>query len=268
MVKYRTAVLVPEPIERRQLHDWLATDDDVVLVGHELPVAMLTQKLRPGSIDLLILDPLAARPRGLQYLEALGSDVPCAIIVTDNGEACALAYEARACDCIVRPLSAERFHRSLQHAKSRLATDHIARLAVQMAEAARSLPLRTRQEPDGFTDQLVFKVRRRVVSVPVAEIISVKGASQYAEIHAVRGDYLLSRPLSALERQLDPRRFFRIHRSLIVNSDYIREVMTNGDGRYHVELTTGQRLPLGRSRRELLGTLLQRAGSAAPRLAR
>lgn len=268
MIRYRTAVLVPDAAERRQFQAWLAADPDLVLVGANELMCVGAQKPTLRGLDLVIIDPAVTGPNGFRCLEELGSDAPCAVVLTDDGETCALAFDARACDCLVRPVPESRFLMSILNAKRRMATDLIARLAVQMAEAARALRPATRQQPDGYTDQLVFKVRRRVVSVPVAEITSVKGASQYAQIRSVKGDYLLSRPLSALERQLDPRRFFRIHRSLIVNSDYIREVMTNGDGRYHVELTTGQRLPLGRSRRELLGILLQRAGSAAPRLAR
>jgi DNA-binding LytR/AlgR family response regulator len=51
-------------------------------------------------------------------------------------------------------------------------------------------------------------------------------------------------------------RFFRIHRSAIVNATYVREVMSRGDGRYNVYLQGGEALPLGRARRETLHRLL------------
>ena len=77
-----------------------------------------------------------------------------------------------------------------------------------------------------------------------------------AREHAKGGEYLLSRSLASLECELDPTRFFRIHRSAIVNSAYVREVMSRGDGRYNVYLQGGEALPLGRARRDMLHRLL------------
>ena len=65
-----------------------------------------------------------------------------------------------------------------------------------------------------------------------------------------------SRSLPSLESALDPTTFFRIHRSAIVNAAYVREVRSIGDGRYDVYLLSGQALPMGRARREILESLL------------
>jgi len=93
-------------------------------------------------------------------------------------------------------------------------------------------------------------------ALPVEDISWIEGASQYSRVHAKGGEYLLSRSLASLECELDPARFFRIHRSAIVNAAYVREVMSRGDGRYNVYLRGGEALPLGRARRETLYRLL------------
>ena len=88
------------------------------------------------------------------------------------------------------------------------------------------------------------------------QLKDTNGASQYSRVHAKSGEFLLSRSLASLECELDPARFFRIHRSAIVNAAHVREVMSRGDGRYNVYLHGGEALPLGRGRRDTLHRLL------------
>jgi two-component system LytT family response regulator len=93
-------------------------------------------------------------------------------------------------------------------------------------------------------------------SLQVGDISWIQGASQYSRVHTKDGEYLLSRTLHSLEGELDPRKFFRIHRSAIVNAAHVLEVRSTGDGRYHIHLAGGLTLPMGRARREILDKLL------------
>jgi two-component system LytT family response regulator len=52
-----------------------------------------------------------------------------------------------------------------------------------------------------------------------------------------------------IERRLDPATFVRIHRSFIVNADYVRELRTESNGDRVVVMKTGQALPISRRRR-------------------
>jgi two-component system LytT family response regulator len=98
-------------------------------------------------------------------------------------------------------------------------------------------------------------------SVDVNDIVWIQGASQYSRLHTKSGEYLLSRTLASLECELNPQRFFRIHRSAIVNAAHVREVRSRGDGCYNVYLHGGQALPMGRARREILHKLLSGIGN-------
>ena len=146
----------------------------------------------------------------------------------------------------------------------------IAQLALEIADAAAAIygPLvPVNGGGSRYSDQLTIRVRRRMFALPVADIVWIQGASQYSRVHARGGEYLLSRSLASLEYELDPARFFRIHRSAIVNAAYVREVMSRGDGRYNVYLQGGQALPLGRGRRETLHRLLGGIKNGGPKAA-
>lgn len=80
----------------------------------------------------------------------------------------------------------------------------------------------------------------------------------YALIHAKGKTYLLRETLNNLSARLDAQRFFRIHRSTLVNIERIKELQLMFGGQYAVILHDGTELTLSRSYRE---KLLQRFGA-------
>jgi len=217
--------------------------------------------LRP---DLVLLD---IDLPGAADLEALRADrAPCLVAMTARPERALPAFELEALDYLVKPVQRERLATSLARVRRRLAERRIAELALEIAGTAAAIhgpPPAVAGGSSRFPDQMTIRVRRRMFALPVEDIAWIEGASQYSRVHAKGGEYLLSRSLASLECELDPARFFRIHRSAIVNAAYVREVMSRGDGRYNVYLRGGEALPLGRARRDTLHRLLGGMGNGA-----
>ncbi len=94
-------------------------------------------------------------------------------------------------------------------------------------------------------------------SIDPEDIIWVEAVDQYARIHTATGTHVLSRSLTNLERDLSSRAFYRIHRSVLVNSAFVTEVRTEKNGAGSVLTTTGKRLRVSRRRRDLLQQLLR-----------
>jgi two-component system LytT family response regulator len=212
-----------------------ASRPDLVLLDIELPAAAAIAPLRRGNW-------------------------PCLIVMAAHPERILPAFDLEALDCLVKPVQRERLAEGLRRVRRRLAERRIAELALEIAGAAAGMRGDAAMLPaspvDRYPDQMTIRVRRRMFALPVADIIWIEGASQYSRVHAKSGEFLLSRSLASLECELDPARFFRIHRSAIVNAAYVREVMSRGDGRYNVYLHGGEALPLGRGRRDTLHRLL------------
>jgi len=143
----------------------------------------------------------------------------------------------------------------------------IAHYALRIADTAGVVPGGFQLAASGLSrrcaSQVKVRVRRRTFWLDAGDIVWVQGASQYSRVHAKSGEFLLARSLASFECELDQRRFFRIHRSAIVNVDFVQEIRSNGDGRYNIHLHGGPALPMGRSRREILGRLMNGVGQSA-----
>ena len=111
--------------------------------------------------------------------------------------------------------------------------------------------LRTgRQEPTG--ERLLVKSGGRVSFVEVESIDWVEAEGNYVRLHAGDQVHLMRETMSSLIDRIGSHRFFRIHRSRIVNIKRVKELLISGGGDYQVVLVDGTRLGLSRLYRDAL----------------
>jgi two-component system LytT family response regulator len=99
--------------------------------------------------------------------------------------------------------------------------------------------------------------------VPVADIDYITASGPYAELHVGEQAHLIRERMQALEEGLDPDRFFRIHRSAIVQLDRVESLRRQGS-EVLAHLRNGVELPVARNRREELERRLRRDGPRRP----
>lgn len=260
--RVRALIVDDEDLGRRMVRSLLASDEDVVVVGEAASVAEARRKIAEQRPDLVFMDIEMPGGSGIELWHQLAEPQPYVIFVTAHPEFALPAFEVDAVDYLVKPVQRPRFIGSVLRAKQRISERRVAGLARQLAGAVSTngngatAGASVAAPVPKYPSQMTIRVRRRMFSLDVNDITWIQGASQYSRVHTRQGEYLLSRTLASLECELDPRRFFRIHRSAIVNAAYVREVRSSGDGRYNIYLHGGQALPMGRARREILEKLL------------
>ncbi len=262
--RVRALIVDDEELGRRMLRSLLACDDEIEVVGEAASAADARRKIGELQPDLVFLDIEMPGGSGIELMQQIGEPHPYVIFVTAHPEFALPAFEVQAADFLVKPVQRQRFIGSVLRAKRRIAEGRVAGLAMQIVGAAVGVNGEgpTRRLPEQkYPNQMTILVRRRMFSLEISDISWIQGASQYSRVHTKSGEYLLSRTLASLECELDPKRFFRIHRSAIVNAAHVREVRSSGDGRYNIHLHGGQSLPMGRARREILEKLLSGIGS-------
>jgi two-component system LytT family response regulator len=259
--RVRALIVDDEELGRLALRTLLASEVDVEVVGEAGSASEAVRQIALHQPDLVFMDIEIPGGNGIEVLRNVRGALPYVIFVTAHPEFALPAFEFEAVDYLIKPVQRPRFAGSLMRARQRIVERRVAGLAMQIAGAAKSLGNGREAAPpapESYPQQLTIRVRRRLFCLDVSDISWIQGASQYSRVHARTGEYLLSRTLASLEVELDPKRFFRVHRSAIVNAAHVREVRSSGDGRYNIYLASGQTLPMGRARREILEQLLNR----------
>lgn len=97
-----------------------------------------------------------------------------------------------------------------------------------------------------FLERFVIKSGSTSHFVRMEDIDWVRGAGNYVELHIGKSAYLMRKTMNALQTKLDPRRFLRIHRSVIVNVERIKEIRPWHYGDHRIVLFDGTQLTLKR----------------------
>jgi two-component system LytT family response regulator len=85
------------------------------------------------------------------------------------------------------------------------------------------------------------------IFVNVNDIEWIEAADYYACLHLGTKNYLLRETIKQLANTLGPKKFVRVHRSIIVNVDYVREILREGQNEGSIVLLNGQRLKMSKA---------------------
>jgi len=253
----RVLVVDDEPLARTLLRILLEKDGGVQVAGECSGTEAVGEiaRLRP---DLLFLDVQMPEVDGFDVLAALGPGrAPVVVFVTAFDQYAVRAFEVHAVDYLLKPVAEDRFREALARAKERLPGG----TGVGAKEDGLAALLRERAR---YPPRLLVPAHERKVVVEVASIDWVEATDYYVSIHAGSQVHLLRQTMAEMERVLDPSRFFRVHRSAIVNLDRVREIRPLFRGDSSLLLTTGDRVRLSRSRRADFQRLFAAAIHRAP----
>ncbi len=287
----RVLVVDDEPPARRRLLELLAREAAHLgpveaCDGGRAAVDALESAARAGRpVEVLFLDVQMPEVDGFAVLEAAAASsagaaaLPAVVFVTAYDQYALRAFDAHAADYLLKPYSDDRFRLALgraaqraRHARDTRAAaaegrvagsggaggaagdpmhDALRRLEALLADVRRGAPAAAGAPP--HLDRIVLKARGRVRLLPVEEIAWVEAEGVYVRLHTAGGAAYLHRALlGELEAALDPRRFVRIHRSALVNLDFVAELQADSHGEYAVLLRDRTALKLSRGYRPAL----------------
>jgi two-component system LytT family response regulator len=254
MKKLRTVIVDDEPLARERLASLLSAEQDIEIVAQCRDGEEAVTAIDQHTPDLVFLDVQMPGLNGFEVIEAVGGEkMPLVIFVTAYDQHALRAFQVRALDYLLKPFDRERFKDALQRARTHIQRDETGDLGRRLLALVKDL---RRDQPK--TDRLVVKSGGRLFFLRTDEIDWVEAAGNYVRLHVGPTSHLLRETMNAIEGRLDPEKFFRIHRSRIVNMERIQEMQPWLNGEYAVVLRTGTRLTLSRGYREKLQERLGR----------
>jgi two-component system LytT family response regulator len=232
----RVVIADDEPLARRALREHLAGVDwigEVHDVGDGLAAIRAVDALRP---DLLFLDVRMPGASGIAVAEQIAHH-PYIIFTTAYDRYAVTAFEIGALDYLLKPFGRERVLAVL--ARARVAMEHgippIAARAGQVLSAAKPL------------SRVFVKERGRMIAIPLEKVERLEACDDYVAICTEGNRYLLHARLHDLYARIDQTRFVRVHRSHVVNVDFITAVEPRDGSRLTVILASGARIPASRA---------------------
>jgi DNA-binding LytR/AlgR family response regulator len=248
----KVLIVDDEPLARQRTRRMLADLGGVTVAGEAGSAGEARQLVAQAKPDLLLLDIQMPGEDGFALLESL-EPRPAVVFVTAFDHYAVRAFEENAVDYLLKPFRRERLEQALERARHDLAQpeDLAARIQALLAALHRG-------SVDESLDRLTVRVGQKQLILDTAEVRWFGAEDKLVFAATKTARHYVNFTLDQLQRRLNPRRFARIHRGVIVNLDWAAVLRPGFAGTYRLELKDEARteLPVSRSRaRALRGRL-------------
>ena len=206
MKKFWKALIVDdERLARTKLRSMLAEFPEIQIIAEADSVAHAVKIIEQENPEIIFLDIQMPKQNGFDLLEQIDTNAKI-IFVTAYDEYAIRAFEVNALDYLLKPVNPKRLEQTIQ------------RLSIQLPKPANDEKLK-------YDDVLFVNFGRRAAFIKVSEIKCIRASNVYSEIYAEDNKKaLLHQSLNEWENRLPEKQFLRIHRSTIINLEFIERI--------------------------------------------
>lgn len=251
----RAIVVDDERRARAYLVKLLAAHRDVEVVGEARDGASaldLNARVRP---DLVFLDVQMPEVNGLDVARGLPLEAPPLVVFTTAYDEFAMqAFELSATDYLLKPYDGERLARALHRVRAILrgsAEGTEGDVAGRLARLLDAIEERAAERSGAAAPPLArvpAQTRGRIVLLELDEIYQIASEDRLVFAHTKDERYLLNFSIKELELRLPADRFFRNHRSCVVNLRHVREIVPWFHGKLLLKLDDGSEATVSEDR--------------------
>ncbi len=247
----RALIVDDENLARQGIRMLLEQDADIGIIEEAGNGKRAVELMLTGNFDLVFLDVQMPEMDGIAALRRAGAKLSGAVIfVTAYDHYAVEAFEVNAADYLLKPFTARRFRQALQRAKTRI------RSGSQRVDAQVLSILERIASPPTYLNRIAVRGTTGTSFVDTKQVDWLKAAENYVELHVGPDSHLVEVTMAEIAKRLDPARFVRIHRSVIVNAERIRTVQSASHSEYLVTLAGGMQLRSGRTYKETMQRLI------------
>ena len=241
----RVLIVDDERIARNRIRTLLQGEPNVEVLGECANGYEAIEYLQHHETDVVFLDVQMPGVGGFTLLKNLPpSRVPLVVFTTAYDKYALQAFEVLAFHYLLKPFDRERLSHTIRHVEAELARGRSA------GTPGREMAMISIMERKPESNRLAVRNKGHVFFLNADSIDWVEAADNYVCLHCGPSTHVMRETMNSLESRLNPLRFIRIHRSVIVNTERIRELQPWFRGDYRVILQNGKVLTLSRFYRD------------------
>ncbi len=245
----RTLVIDDEALSRKRILNLLREESRIEIMGECSNGKSALAQIQKCSPDLIFLDINMKDMTGFEVLKNIEIvPKPIVIFVTAHGHHALRAFDFDAFDFLLKPYKDERFFRTLEKALKLSKKEAESNFDKRMGEFLKLMG----QNPfaDRGSHKIPIRQGNKTLLLETHKISHILASGYYAEIFADDRKFLLRESLGKLMEILDRELFFRIHRSAIVNVNYLKEIVHSDYSEIDVRMVDGKLIRVSKSKKK------------------
>jgi len=245
----RAFLVDDEPLALKRLGRLLAATKRVEIIGTSSDPVEAVPAILASKPDVLFLDIEMPAMTGFEMLSRLDPQ-PWVVFTTAYDKYALEAFGVNSVDYLLKPIEAAQLDRAL---------DKIERMGARARPDIQALVAKLTERSPDYPERIASRVGERVELVDLAQVTHFFASDKLTYAATAGKNYVVDHTIQELEQKLDPRRFIRIHRAILLNVDYVQELHAGIAGRMIVRLKDAKRTDLTVSR-DRVRELKQRLG--------
>lgn len=227
----KSIIIEDEPLAISIIKEFLCDFPEIMNIGEYYNGKAGLEAILEKKPDLVFLDIQMGQLTGIELIEKL-EVLPLIIFTTAYDEYAVKAFEKNAVDYLLKPYSKKRFAQAIEKAKSRFA---------EMSSKDNA-----NNSEKSKLDHIPVKEGDRTYIIPIKEISYILAAEDYTVIVANNKEYIKHATMKYFEENLPKEKFIRIHRSSIINIDFIKEINSGTKIAMSLTMNNGKILKISR----------------------
>lgn len=243
----RTLVIDDEMLGRSRVKNLLSQNERIQLVGEGKNGNEAVKLIEDYQPDLVFLDVEMPDKDGFQVLASLNVErMPFIVFVTAHDRFALKAFDVHAVDFVHKPYDEPRFFKALDHAIEQIELQDQSALNGQLLKVMDDY----RSKSQGNPFMITIKQRGAERKVNLYDVIYIEADGNYLKLQLDKERFLLRSTMQQMTEQLDAGCFLRVHRSVIINTNYLKQKVYRGNNEYVFKMRNGSEFVSGRSFKE------------------
>ena len=231
-------IIDDEKLARDLLLEYLESFSEIEVIGECAKGNEAVEKIDKLKPDLIFLDVQMPGMNGFDVLEEIDHE-PYVIFTTAYDQYAIKAFEKNAVDYLLKPLDQERFRLAVNRAlkQKKLEQSNLEDLLQSLKGERRA----------SYDSHIFVQKSEKLFNLPVEEIVYLEASGDYTIITTKTDQFVSSSGIGKLDEIMNPDAFIRVHRSTIINLNFLKEIERHFNGGMVVKMQNGKSFPVSRT---------------------